>query len=182
MSKYNLYTALIGIISVFFVLAVLLGGLNIVVKMLLTFFGVGVFFHSVIILYRELKKKDFSRSQKIFDKKKVIDKIILLNKDGEEVFNWDLYGKSSAIIGKDLGDNLVDIDLSQNPYSAMIDAEHAVLNYTAGNWYIEDLSSQNGISIQKLGQTKSYKLSSTQPCKLDFGDVIFIGMCRLKVC
>ena len=182
MSKYNWYTALIGIISVFFVLAVFFGGLPVIVKILLTVLGAGIFFHSAMLLYRELRAQDFSEMKNFFDKPKVIDKIVLLSKDGTEVFSWDLYGKTSAVIGKDTGDNLVDIDLSQNPYAAMIDIEHAVLNYTSGTWYVEDLGSRNGISVQKVGQEKSYKLSSTQPCKLDFGDIIFIGMCQLKVC
>ena len=158
MSKYNSYTAIIGIISVFFMLSVFFGDLHVVVKILLISLGVGIFIHSAVILHRELKARDFLPPQKIFDKPKIIDKIILLSKDGDEVFSWDLYGKTSAVIGKDTGDNLVDIDLSKNPYAAMIDVEHAVLNYTAGNWYIEDLGSRNGISIQKLTQEKSYKL------------------------
>ena len=182
MSKYNLYTAIIGIISVFFMLAVFFGDLNVVAKILLITLGVGIFGHSIFILYRALRTQDFSSPPKIFEKPKAIDKIILLSKDGDEVFSWDLYGKTSAVIGKDTGDNLVDIDLSKNPYAAMIDVEHAVLNYTAENWYIEDLGSRNGISIQKAGEKKSYKLSSTQPCKLDFGDIISVGMCQLKVC
>jgi len=182
MSKYNLYTAIIGIISVLFMLAVFFGGLPFIVKILLAMLGVGIFCHSTFILYRALKTQDFSPPQNIFERPKVIDKVILLSKDGDEVFSWDLYGKTSAVIGKDSGDNLVDIDLSKNPYAAMIDVEHAVLNYTAENWYIEDLGSRNGISIQKAGEKKSYKLSSTQPCKLDLGDIISVGMCQLKVC
>ena len=55
------------------------------------------------------------------------------------------------------------------------------MNYADGSWYIEDLDSRNGISIKKFGQEKIYKLSSLQPCKLDFGDVIIIGVCQLKL-
>ena len=105
----------------------------------------------------------------------------MLNKNGEIISTWELYGKTSAVIGKDIGENQVDINLNETPYAAMIDVEHAVLNYADGNWYIEDLDSQNGISIQKIGQDKAYKLSSLQPCKLDFGDIIFIGVCQLKL-
>ena len=182
MSRYNLYTAIIGIISVIFMLAVFFGGLPLIAKILLTLLGAGIFCHSVLILYRALKTPNFQEPKKIIESPQVIDKVILLSKDGDEVFSWDLYGKTSAVIGKDSGDNLVDIDLSKNPYAAMIDVEHAVLNYTAGNWYVEDLGSRNGLEVQKVGQKKSYKLSSTQPCKLDFGDIISIGMCKLKIC
>ena len=79
MSKYNWYTALIGIISVFFVLAVFFGGLPVIVKVLLTILGAGIFFHSAILLYRELRAQDFSEMKNFFDKPKVIDKIILLS-------------------------------------------------------------------------------------------------------
>lgn len=181
MSRYNLYTALIGIISVLFVVSVLLGSLPVVVKILLAAVGAAAFTHSVLILYRALQTEP-ELPKNVIEKKKSIDKIVLLSQDGNEVLSWDLYGKTSAVIGKDMGDNLVDIDLSKNPYAAMIDIEHAVLNYTAGNWYVEDLGSRNGIEIQKVGENKSYKLSSTQPCKLDLGDIISIGLCRLKVC
>ena len=182
MSRYNFYTACIGIISVIFMLSIFFGDLHIIAKILLIVLGAGIFFHSAMILYRGIKTQDFSEPKIVFDKPKVIDKVILLSKNGDEVFSWDLYGKTSAVIGKDMGDNLVDIDLSKNPYAAMIDIEHAVLNYTAGTWYVEDLGSRNGIEVRKVGQKKSYKLSSTQPCKLDFGDIISIGMCQLKVC
>jgi len=148
-----------------------------VAQVVLTVLGAAIFFHSVWILYRALKGRNVHRG--IF---KRIDKVVLLNNNGEDIFSWELYGKTSVVIGKDLGENRVDIDLSKNPYAAMIDVEHAVLNYAEGNWYVEDLDSRNGISIQKVGQKKSYKLSATQPCKLDLGDIIFVGMCRLKVC
>lgn len=179
MSRYDLYTACIGIISVFFVLAIVMGELSPGVKIFLGILGAAIFFHSVLTLYRSLK---FGQSYHRTKNLKLIDRIILLNKNGGTVSTWELYGKTSVVIGKDIGENHVDIDLSKNPYAAMIDVEHAVLNYAEGNWYVEDLDSRNGVSIKKLGQKKSYKLSSTQPCKLDYGDVIFVGMCQLKVC
>lgn len=182
MSRYDLYTACIGIISVFFVLAVIIGELPGGVKIFLGILGTAIFFHSVVTLYRELKFGETHRRLINIQNSKRIDKVTLLNKNGEDIFTWELYGKISVVIGKDFGENHVDIDLSKNPYAAMIDVEHAVLNYAEGNWYVEDLDSRNGVSIKKLGQKKSYKLSSTQPCKLDYGDVIFVGMCQLKVC
>jgi hypothetical protein len=132
----------------------------------------------VLILYRSLKEKN---SLPINFENETIMQISLLNKNGEIISSWELYGKTSVVIGKDFGENQVDIDLSETQYAAMIDVEHAVLNYVSGNWYIEDLDSQNGISVKKFGQEKAYKLSSSQPCKLDFGDIIFIGLCQLKL-
>ena len=111
----------------------------------------------------------------------MITQITLLNKNGDGVFSWELYGKTSAVIGKDIRENLVGIDLSQSPYAAMIDVEHAILNYADGNWYIEDLDSANGISIKKFDDNEIYRLSASEPCKLDFDDIIFICMCQLRL-
>ncbi len=182
MTRYDLYTALIGVISVFFSLIVFIGDLPTFIKILLIIFGVIIFVHSAYTLYKSLKdikSLDGESAREIFNEK-VISKISLLNKDGETVNSWELYGKTAAVIGKDVGENHVDIDLSKNPYASMIDIEHAVLNYADGNWYIEDLDSQNGISIKKFGEDKIYKLSSLQPCKLDFGDIVIVGICQLK--
>ena len=133
--------------------------------------------HSAWTLYNSNDhKKNFKR-----ETQKIINKISLIDKTGEIISSWELYGKISMIIGKDIGENFVDIDLSQSPYAAMVDVEHAVLNYSDGDWYIEDLDSKNGVAIKKVGQKKSYKLSATEPCKLDFGDIIFIGNCQLRV-
>ncbi len=183
MTRYDLYTALIGICSVFFSLTVFNGELPTAIKIPLVIFGLIVFVHSAYTLYRSLTDDKFLEVESALNNSisNTISTISLLNKNGDIVFSWELYGRTSAIIGKDIGENLVDIDLSKNPYSSMIDVQHAVLNYAEGNWYIEDLDSQNGISIKKLGQNSVYKLSSLQPCKLDFGDIIFIGMCQLKL-
>lgn len=182
MTRYDLYTAAIGIISIIFSLVVFYGSLSVFVKFFLIILGVIIFAHSAYILYRSLTDENFFEefARRHF-KSDAISKISLLNKKGEVSASWELYGKVSAVIGKDIGENQVDIDLSENPYASMIEIQHAVLNYADGNWYIEDLDSKNGISIKKLGQDKVYKLSALQPCKLDFGDIIFIGMCQLKI-
>ncbi len=177
MSKYNLYTTLIGLSSIFFVLTVYDSGFGFAAKILLTVFGVGVFLHSAWILYRPGGGKNFSGNKNA----KIINKISLIDETGAVVSSWELYGKVSMVIGKDVGENFVDIDLSRSPYAAMVDVEHAVLNYADGDWYIEDLDSKNGIALQKIGQKKIYKLSAVEPCKLDFGDIIFIGNCQLIV-
>ena len=177
MSRYNLYTTLIGIISVLFMLTIYESEFDFAVKILLTVLGVGVFLHSAWILYNSKSDRKISKTEI----KKIVSKISLIDKTGEIIFSWELYGKISMIIGKDIGENFVDIDLSRSPYAAMVDVEHAVLNYSDGSWYIEDLDSKNGVAIKKVGQKKSYKLSATEPCKLDFGDIIFIGNCQLRI-
>lgn len=177
MSRYKLYTTLIGVISVLFMLTVYESEFDFPVKILLTVLGVSIFLHSAWTLYNSNDHKKFIKRET----QKIINKISLIDKTGEIVSSWELYGKISMIIGKDIGENFVDVDLSQSPYAAMVDVEHAVLNYSDGDWYIEDLDSKNGVAIKKVGQKKSYKLSATEPCKLDFGDIIFIGNCQLRI-
>ena len=89
---------------------------------------------------------------------------------------WDMYGKVSLVIGRDVGENQVDVDLSQSSYPGMVDVEHAVLNFSNGNWYIEDVGSNNGISIHKGQANRLYKISANSPCRVESGDILFIGM------
>lgn len=179
MSRYDLYTAIIGILGVCFSLSVAVKPFPFGAKIFFVFVGAIIFFHSAWILYRALTKRN--STGKIISDSDEITQITLLNEKGQGVTSWELYGRTSAVIGKDLGNNFVDIDLSKSPYAAMIDVEHAVLNYAGGNWYVEDLNSENGISVKKFDKAETYKLSVSQPCKLDFGDIIFVGMCRLKL-
>lgn len=133
-----------------------------------------------MVLYScdEIKRNDKIRKNVQF--RRVVSELVLLNEENAVVASWDIYGKVSLVIGKDSRSQNVDINLSQSAYAGMIDGEHAVLNYTGECWYIEDLGSQNGISIQKASDGKKYKLSS-QPCKVDLGDVIYIGLTRLQI-
>ena len=111
-------------------------------------------------------------------------------KDTEEndniIKSWDLYGKTALVIGKDRKNQyndvtLVDINLNDCTYATLIDVEHAVLNYSNGCWYIEDLYSKNGINIQKKMENKKYKLSPAEPYKLEKGDTIYLGLTKLQV-
>lgn len=179
MSRYDLYTAIIGVLSVCFSLSVAVKPFQFEEKILGVSVGAIIFFHSAWILYRALTERH--SAGKIVGDSNEITQLTLLNEQGQGVTSWELYGRTAAVIGKDLGDNFVDIDLSKSPYAAMVDVEHAVLNYAGGHWYVEDLNSENGVSIKKFDQTDRYKLSVSQPCKLDFGDIIFIGMCQLKL-
>ena len=183
MSRYNLYTALMGVVGVMFSVSIAVGDLSIEVKALLITFGAAVFAHSAWVLYRASSAPNDrpERSTAPDLEPQSISKITLLNSNGESILSWELYGRTALVIGKDVGENHVDIDLSESPYAAMIDVEHAVLNYADGDWYVEDLDSKNGISLRKAANSESYKLSSLEPCKLDFGDVIEVGMCQLKL-
>lgn len=105
--------------------------------------------------------------------------LALLGEEDAELAVWDLYGKAGLVIGRDVGENHVDVDLNGSAYAGMIDVEHAVLNYAGGYWYVEDLGSKNGISVQKFLDGRKYKLSSDKPCKLEKGDILYIGLARL---
>jgi len=107
--------------------------------------------------------------------------IVLLNDDGRELRRWDLYKRTSLVIGRDMGENQVDIDLSGATYAGFVAVEHAVLNYAGGNWHIEDLHSENGVSVQKRGDARQYRLAPAKPCRLDAGDIVHIAQTKLLV-
>ncbi len=90
-----------------------------------------------------------------------------------------MYGRTSALIGRDVKENEVDIDLGQGPYAGMADIEHAVLNFSAGSWYVEDLGSKNGLRLKKAADGRMYRLSPDLSCKLEKGDCLYVGMNRL---
>lgn len=106
--------------------------------------------------------------------------LVLLNEEGGRQASWEIYGKNGIVIGRDVGENHVTVNLDHTTYAGMIDIEHAVLNFSGDAWYIEDNSSQNGISIQKSDGRK-YKISSGKPCRLEPGDIIFVGLTRLQL-
>lgn len=110
-----------------------------------------------------------------------ITELILLNENDTELAHWDLYGKNGIVIGRDVGENYVTVNLSEATYASMIEVEHAVLNYSENDWYIEDISTKNGVSVQK-SDGKKYKLAPLQPCKLEKGDIIYIALTRLLIC
>ena len=112
-------------------------------------------------------------------KKATITELVLLSEEDTELMAWELYGKTSAVIGRDVREAQVDIDLSQSPFASMVDREHAVLNFSAGGWYVEDLGSKNGLSVKKGEDGKIYRLSADSLCKLEKGDCLYVGMNRL---
>lgn len=109
----------------------------------------------------------------------LITELVLLSEEDTELMVWDLYGKISMVIGRDVKENHVDVDLSCSSYAGTVDVEHAVLNYMDGSWYVEDLGSKNGISIRKRQDGRNYKLSSDRPCLIECGDCILVGLSRL---
>lgn len=110
-----------------------------------------------------------------------VTEVVLLSEENQPLASWPLYGKMGLVIGRDVGENQVNINLSASAYASMIARHHAVLNYSAGSWYVEDLASMNGVSVQKRMDGRKYKLAPDQPCKLDPGDIIYIGLARLMI-
>ena len=109
-----------------------------------------------------------------------LTEIVLLNEEDQALSSWTLYGKTGMVIGRDSGENQVNINLANSTYAGTVDVEHAVLNYSAGSWYVEDLNSKNGVSVQK-GDKRKYKLAPGHPCLLARGDILYIGLVRLMI-
>ena len=104
---------------------------------------------------------------------------VVLDEEGNEISAWHIGGKTSLLIGRDEHKENVDINLQNTEYGGMADRQHAVLNYAAGQWYIEDLGSRNGVRIQDAKDGKVYQVSREHPCRINAGDIIFIGNTRL---
>lgn len=106
--------------------------------------------------------------------------LVLLNENDCRIASWNIYGKNGIVIGRDTGENHVTVNLDHTVYASMIDIEHAVLNFSGNDWYLEDISSQNGVNVQKK-DGKKYRIAYGKPCKLEMGDRIHIGLTRLQL-
>lgn len=113
--------------------------------------------------------------------KELITELVLLSEEDTELMVWDMYGKTAMVIGRDVGENHVDVDLSISPFGSLVEVEHAVLNFSGDSWYIEDVGSANGISIQKPEDGKIYRLAADTPCRIEAGDGILLGKNHLLV-
>lgn len=113
--------------------------------------------------------------------RKEISEIQLLGEDNNITDTWDIYRKASVVFGRDEGENQVDINLKNTDYAGTVDGEHAVLNYSNGSWFIEDLDSENGTRIKRNGEDKAYRISSREPCKVEKGDVVYLGLAPLRI-
>lgn len=149
-------------------------------KIILYIFGTILFlFFIVILMDYHLKQKISQKTKETLTRKREIRELVLLSEEDTELHIWDIYGKIAVVIGRDEKENQVDIDLKTGPYASMVEVEHAVMNFSSGDWYVEDIGSRNGIQIKKEGDKKIYQLSANMPCKLDCGDILYIGFNRL---
>lgn len=142
--------------------------------------GVAVFF--LIMAFMDADDKTRTGGTKrngLSSESGMITELVLLSEEDTQLCVWDIYGKTAVVIGRDVKENQVDIDLNTSPYASMVEIEHAVMNYSSGNWYIEDLGSKNGIQVKKAADDKIYRLSSDTPCMVERGDILYIGLNRL---
>ncbi|MCM1251945.1 MAG: FHA domain-containing protein [Clostridium sp.] len=114
-------------------------------------------------------------------RRKEISEILLLGEENNITAVWDIYGKSSIVFGKEAKENQIDINLKNTDYAGTVDGEHAVMNYSNGSWYIEDLESENGTRIQRGGEGEKYRVSSREPCKVEKNDIIYLGLAPIKI-
>jgi len=107
-----------------------------------------------------------------------LQKLILLDAQGKPAKSWNLEGKTSLIIGKSGQNQELDVDLSDCEYSCFIDFQHAVLNFSMDQWYVEDLESHNGVKVQKVEDGECYRVLH-RPCKVTAGDILYIADTKL---
>lgn len=126
-----------------------------------------------ILIYRNLNKQNTVVNESS------ISRIELVNEENEIIREWDLIGQVSIIIGKSTKEEKVFIDLNNSIYSPLIDNNHALLNYAGGKWYVEDISHDQGIVIQKSEESQRYRTVKGSPCTVKKGDIIYISKVKL---
>ena len=129
-----------------------------------------------IWIMADLKSK--KRLKNILEKSN-IKKFVLITRDGEREKEWHCENCMSLLIGKGTLSNEVDIELGDTYYAEYISNEHALLNYSGGFCYIEDLESQNGVGLKKKGDEYAFRLKPHTAYKVDDGDIIYISKAKL---
>lgn len=119
-----------------------------------------------------LKKKNGARTTE------QIERLILLDEQDKPIKSWDMAGRISLVIGREGGEEDVDVDLEDCAFGSFIDFQHAALNFCLDQWYVEDLGSQNGVKIRKAEDGECYKVMG-RPCRVAAGDVLYIASTKL---
>ncbi|MBO6177632.1 MAG: FHA domain-containing protein [Selenomonadaceae bacterium] len=184
MGQKNIFTVLIGVLGIIFAITAAYSDMSLLLKFMLGLVGSCVFLWAALTLYFAYRRRDAYDDEDDFSGKYLgrITRLELLSEENTVIRAFDLYNKTGLVIGKDYGENQVDINLADTDYSTLIDVHTAVLNYAKGDWYVEDLNSKNGIAVQKKKDGRKYRISSGEPCKLEYGDIVLIGMSRLRIC
>jgi hypothetical protein len=103
-----------------------------------------------------------------------VENLALLSEQGTILIEWKLVNRNGIVIGKNTEKEKVDIDLSKTSDAPFISRKHAVLNFSSGNWYVEDLDSRNGIRVKKPGK-ESVNIKGSGPVLLERGDMFYIS-------
>jgi len=120
----------------------------------------------------------FSKRQESIDipkRYRHVSSLALMGDDMQILKEWNIYGKTGLLIGKSKGEYQADIDLSFTADAPFISAQHALLNYCSGHWYVEDAGSKNGLEVQKANQNIPFRLTEKKPLRLERGDIIRIN-------
>lgn len=120
-------------------------------------------------------------AEMIREKDTHIRKVFLLNDEHQILKQWNIEGKAGLLIGKNTKEQRVDIDLSDTALAALVSNEHALLNYTNGNWFVEDFDSEQGTAVRKANQNELQYLNKSEPVQLEIGDYIYVGKTILQV-
>lgn len=139
--------------------------------------AVGIVF--LVLAIADTQRKE--RTGRYGGKRRGISEILLLGEENNVTAVWDIYGKTSVVFGKDERENQVDVNLKNTDYAGTVDGEHAVMNFSNGSWYIEDLDSENGTRLQRGGEGKKYRVSSREPCRVEKNDIIYLGLAPIKI-
>lgn len=143
---------------------------------------IGGLFFLIFLVFAILDSEKKGERRRRFRNKRFgrggIHSLVLLDEEDQEIAEWNIAGKVSVLIGRDSYRDNVDINLVNTAFAGMVDRQHAVMNYTAGQWYIEDLDSTNGIRMQKK-DGMIYEVARGQPCLVEKGDVLIIGLTKL---
>jgi hypothetical protein len=104
-----------------------------------------------------------------------VSALALLDENEAEIKSWDLRGRTGLVIGRGGEDEPADIDLSDTEYFPLISAEHATLNYAAGDWRLADVGSKNGTALTCGGSGQKLLLAPGEPVPIRPGDRIYIA-------
>lgn len=105
----------------------------------------------------------------------------LVSQEGGHEKEWHVSGATSFLIGKSTADTDVDIELGDTHYSKYVSNEHAVINFAAGCWYVEDTDSENGVGLRRRNEEVVYRLKPGKPYEICIGDVIHISKAKILV-
>lgn len=146
---------------------------NMNIRLILIFAAIIIGIVCFVNLYNKLNNEE------ILEDKSHISTIELVNEENEIIKIWDVSEKVSFVIGKSTVENKVLVDLNFSTYSNLIENNHAVLNYASGRWYIEDVSTNSGVTIQKRNDSAKYRIVKDTPCELEKEDILFISKIKL---